>query len=172
MHADITEFRGEHRWLSNFWIIPGGITYRGMHAATTEHLYQASKCLRLEDAQWILASKDAGTAKRRGGQIALIDDGIHLRPNWDAEKIQIMGQLTRLKYKEPGLRAQLLDLRGALIVEGNHWGDEFFGTCYGGKKCGKHTPRGQNWLGRILMVERARIIAEETFAARSQTVAQ
>lgn len=166
MHADITEFRGEHRWLSNFWEIPGGLIYKGMHAATTEHLYQASKCVRLEDALWILASKDAGTAKHRGREVEL-NDPTSIRADWASKKLIVMAELTRLKFQEPTLRAKLLDLRGALITEGNHWGDEFFGTCYGGKKCGKHEPRGQNWLGRILMVERARIIAEETFAARS-----
>lgn len=167
MHADVKEFRGETRWLSNFWEIPGGITYRGMHASTTEHIYQACKALYLEDALHILNAPTAGKAKYRGGELAATDDGARIRPDWNSRKLVIMAELTRLKYEEPTLRAKLLELGAALVVEGNHWHDVTFGVCYGSKKCGPHKPAGDNLLGRIIMVERARIIAEETFNARA-----
>lgn len=166
MHADIVEFRGEHRWLSNFWIIPGGIYYRGMHAPTVEHIYQASKALFLDDALFILEAEDAGTAKRRGALLASDQAPARIRPDWPARKLLVMAELTRLKYQEPGLRAQLLSMNGATITEGNRWHDTFFGVCHGSRRCGMHEPMGQNNLGRLLMVERSRIIAEETLRAR------
>jgi predicted NAD-dependent protein-ADP-ribosyltransferase YbiA (DUF1768 family) len=42
----------------------------------------------------------------------------------------------------------LLATDEADLVEGNHWNDTFWGVCRG---------VGQNWLGRILMDERASI---------------
>lgn len=167
MHADIVEFRGEHRWLSNFWVVPGGITYHGMHAPTAEHIYQACKALYLDDALFILEADNAGAAKRHGALLSADQERSRIRPDWPARKLMVMAELTRLKYQEPGLRAQLLGLNGTTITEGNRWHDTFFGVCHGSRRCGPHEPMGQNNLGRLLMVERARIIAEETFRARS-----
>lgn len=162
MHADITQFHGETRWLSNFWIIPGGITYRGLHAETTEHLYQALKCVRLEDALWILESKSPRVAKRRGHEIEL-NDPSHIRQDWSQAKVRLMAELTALKFQEPGLRQKLVDTGGALIIEGNPWHDTFWGCCNCGGHKGHETEdlHGQNNLGRILMVERALIYAGE-----------
>jgi predicted NAD-dependent protein-ADP-ribosyltransferase YbiA (DUF1768 family) len=42
----------------------------------------------------------------------------------------------------PDLRAKLLATGERPLVEGNHWGDRFWGVCDG---------QGENWLGRILV---------------------
>lgn len=162
MHHDVLEFRGEHRWLSNFWEVPGGIPFGGITVPTVEHAYQASKALRLDDARLILAAPDAGTAKHLGQSLA----PEQIFPDWHGRKLRVMGKLTRLKYQEPGLRAELLGLGPGLIVEGNRWHDTFYGVCLGSKSCDHDEPVGENNLGRLLMAERARLIAERTFAAR------
>ena len=41
--SDIVEFKGEHRWLSNF--SDAKVSYDGVEYPTVEHAYQASKPL-------------------------------------------------------------------------------------------------------------------------------
>ena len=74
--------------------------------------------------------------------------GLLLRPDWGSIKVTVMRALVQQKFKEPRLRELLLKTGGAKLVEGNSWGDQFWGVC---------KDEGENWLGRILMDERARI---------------
>ena len=41
--ADVTEFQGEYRFLSNFW--PAQVVFEGVTYPTSEHAYQAAKTL-------------------------------------------------------------------------------------------------------------------------------
>jgi predicted NAD-dependent protein-ADP-ribosyltransferase YbiA (DUF1768 family) len=60
-----------------------------------------------------------------------------------------MEGLVRQKFsKDPVLRQRLLDTGDQDLVEGNTWGDTFWGVCRG---------QGSNWLGRILMDVRAEL---------------
>jgi predicted NAD-dependent protein-ADP-ribosyltransferase YbiA (DUF1768 family) len=59
-----------------------------------------------------------------------------------------MRDLLRQKFAHPELRRLLLATGDAELVEGNTWGDRFWGVCAG---------RGQNHLGRLLMAIRAEI---------------
>lgn len=55
-----------------------------------------------------------------------------------------MSGLVRQKFNHryPELRTKLLSTGDLEIIEGNHWGDTFWGVCNG---------TGENHLGRILM---------------------
>lgn len=129
----ITRFQGQFRFLSNF---VGGV----------EQKYQAAKCLSKEDANRIL-TLTPGQAKRAGRKVKL-------RPDWDNVKVHIMTNLIRKKfYKEP-FRSQLIATGSQEIIEGNDWGDHFWGVCMG---------FGENQLGKILMRIRNEIKEEEKF---------
>lgn len=133
MSDRIDRFWGDYRWLSNFWPcqIELGITY-----ASVEHAYQAHKAQGVLDHLYVATSATAGEAKRRG-------QALELRPDWDGIKLDLMERCLRLKFA-PGseLAQRLLDTGDAELIEGNSWGDVFWGVCGG---------VGQNHLGRLLM---------------------
>ena len=91
-----------------------------------------------------------------------------MRSDWDHVKIAIMKEAVRLKFEYPTLRGMLLDTGDAELVEGNTWGDRFWGVCDG---------EGDNHLGKILMHtremlrlafdENALAVAVDRFAARN-----
>ena len=76
-----------------------------------------------------------------------------MRPDWDARKLTIMHNLLVHKFEEnPDLVPKLLDTGGAVLVEGNTWHDNFWGSCICPRCSGE---RGRNHLGRLLMQLRA-----------------
>lgn len=123
----IDDFRGPHRFLSNFW--PDG-------PWTLEHLFQAAKTDDRAARAAILSAATPGLAKRLGRAAPL-------RPTWDREKDTVMFSLLMAKF-EPGtsLANQLLGTGNALLIEGNTWGDTYWGVCNG---------EGANNLGKMLM---------------------
>jgi len=133
----IGEFRGEYRFLSNFskhsFIDKDGITW-----ATSEHYYQAKKVALANDPlreAMIMRSTDPGEAKKLA---------VGIKPdNWYDISIDIMRQALRYKFDQnEDIKQKLLDTGDALILEGNHWGDVFWGVCKG---------KGLNMLGKLLM---------------------
>lgn len=140
----ITLFRDEHRFLSNFWFVPEGVHYAWLSGPTVEHVFQALKTTDELDRSEILAARRPGEAKKLGSKVTL-------RPDWESVKLGVMANLQASKYRDPALRALLLGTGDAELVEGNHWCDTFWGRC----TCAKHADEGQNWLGRILMVQRS-----------------
>lgn len=133
----IDSFSGEYRFLSNFYRLPQPIEWEGLLYPTTEHAYQAAKAL---DMRKRLEIRDAATpseAKRMGRPGALL-----LRPEWDNMRVFVMDSLLWLKFSHPILRRWLLETGDAELVEGNTWGDTFWGVCKG---------RGENHLGKGLM---------------------
>ena len=135
----IDSFKGETRWLSNFHMEE--IIFKGVRFPSVEHAFQAMKCEDRAVQEEIRACKTPGQAKRMGKKVKL-------RPNWEQIKLGLMEELTRIKFKIPHLRAQLLDTGDAELIEGNNWGDCFWGVCNG---------VGQNHLGKILMKIRQEI---------------
>ena len=130
----ISEFRGETRWLSNFHKCP--IYYEGIVYPSTEHAYHAAKTLDIEARKIIAALPSPGAAKYLGMKIPL-------RPNWDSIKLEIMTNLNRQKFQgDLELAARLLSTGNQELVEGNNWGDTYWGVCDG---------IGGNNLGKILM---------------------
>lgn len=132
---DILEFSGEYRWLSNFWT--SYLTYDGVDYCSVEHAYQASKTTKIE-LRWLISRASAGEAKGLGRRLKL-------RPDWESIKDSVMLDLLRLKFQHPHLREKLIATGNALLVEGNRWGDTYWGVCNG---------VGENTLGKLLMVVR------------------
>jgi ribA/ribD-fused uncharacterized protein len=115
---------------------------------TLEHRYQAAKCIDKEDTVWILDSRTAGEAKRRGRQVKIIED-------WDEIKIAVMAKLIFMKFAPNSVFGkQLIETGLEEIVEWNTWHDTFWGRCV----CENHRGEGQNWLGMILMLRRSLLV--------------
>lgn len=93
---------------------------------------------------WAFVSKIAtpGQAKRYGSRV------LALRPRWEAMKIRIMARVVRAKFRQnSSLLSLLLATAPSELVEGNTWGDTFWGQCRG---------KGTNHLGLLLMEVRDR----------------
>lgn len=126
----IDSFKNEHRWLSNFWV------YDEKTGMTVEHHYQAAKATNAEDYSRILMAPNPYEAKKLGGQIVC-------RSDWNDVKLVLMEYFVKEKFIwNAQLAAKLKATSDALLVEGNTWGDKFWGVCDG---------EGQNHLGKILM---------------------
>lgn len=129
----IDKFKDKYFWLSNFH--PVTIEMDGDLYPTVEHAYQALKTI---DPTWrarIRWATTPGKAKRLGREAPL-------RTDWDYMKIGVMYCLLTTKFAYPQLKQRLLDTNDDELIEGNEWGDTFWGQCKG---------EGDNWLGRLLM---------------------
>lgn len=133
MKSAILSFQGPYRFLSNFY--PCTIEYNGLIYPSTEHAYQAAKTNDLDLQRMIAGLTNPGMAKKMGKRVPI-------RPDWESIKLQVMYDLCKIKFSIPELREKLLATGGAELVEGNTWGDRFFGVCDG---------EGLNHLGKILM---------------------
>ncbi len=135
----IDEFQGEYRFLSNFWMCD--IKYEGITYTSSEAAYQAAKSLdsRVREA---FTTVMPGKSKRMGSSV-------ELREDWEEVKLQVMEVIVREKFwHNPELKQKLTDTGDAFLIEGNTWGDKFWGCTYT-----KSDPRweGANHLGVILM---------------------
>ena len=141
----IKDFRGPYRWHSNFHLID--IEYEGLVYPSSEHAYQAAKTLDRDwDRKIIQAAPTPATAKRPGMTV-------QLRPDWESIKTRVMETILRTKFEDPELRQKLLDTGSEILIEGNYWHDNFWGTCI----CPRCGDRGENWLGKLLMKIRQEI---------------
>lgn len=129
----ITDFRGEYRWLSNFGESP--IEVGGKSYATVEHFYQAMKATTVEEHEWVRTAPTPGQSKRRGQKVEMVED-------WEEIKLGVMEEGLRRKFQIPELRKKLLRTGFQHLMEGNTWGDTFWGV---------HQGEGLNHLGRLLM---------------------
>ena len=132
----IDSFSGDYAFLSNFY--RASFVWRDTEYLTAEHAFQAAKT---RDPDWhamILAAPTPGKAKRLGRRAPL-------RSNWEAIKDQVMLSIVWHKFAEPALRELLRSTAPATLIEGNNWGDQYWGVCNG---------VGQNRLGHALMAVR------------------
>lgn len=134
--AQITSFSGEYRFLSNFY--PSEFAYIGYKWLTAEHAYQAMKSV--DEDVWnhfAYGGISAGQAKRLGSKI-------NLKPYWEDAKLSVMRSVVSAKFDQnPELMEKLMATKGCELIEGNTWGDTFWGQSPLGK--------GKNELGKILM---------------------
>jgi N-glycosidase YbiA len=145
----IDRFDGEYRWLSNFWLAPIEIGEWDIVFPSVEHAYQAAKhrldqpwAHRQQALREIAEMPTPGMAKRAG---RLID----VRPDWPYAKLPIMRKLIRKKFEmHHYLEQKLVATGNAELIEGNTWGDTYWGVCRG---------RGENHLGKLLMEQRQRL---------------
>ncbi len=142
--SPITSFIGKHSFLSNFY--PARVEFDRQTFPSVEHAYQAAKTLVPIERRIFHTGISAGQAKRAGRRVTL-------RADWIDVKLPIMLDLLRKKFWDDDLAQQLLATQDAELVEGNHWGDTFWGVCRG---------EGANHLGRLLMQVRQEIGAPET----------
>ncbi len=130
----IDSFRGEYRFLSNFY--PAPVVYEGINYPSVEHAYQAAKTQDEAKRIQIAAMEKAADAKAAGRLVVL-------QPDWEDVKLVVMKKLLRLKFaKDSDLAERLLDTGDEELAEGNNWGDAFWGVING---------KGKNWLGKLLM---------------------
>jgi ribA/ribD-fused uncharacterized protein len=85
---------------------------------------------------YIASQPTPGAAKQVGRSIPL-------RENWNDIRIHYMRAILENKFGDYELRERLDSTKGYELIEGNTWGDTFWGQCPLGK--------GQNNLGKLLM---------------------
>lgn len=134
----IESFSGVNRFLSNFY--PIAINFDGHQYSSVEHAYVAAKSHDEAFRETVRATKNAGEAKRLGRLVTLRND-------WEDVKIDVMYMLLCTKFSvatpaHESLLYKLLETGDKELVEGNTWGDTFWGVCNG---------FGQNQLGKLLM---------------------
>jgi len=139
----IKKFRDENFFLSNFY--PIGIKMEGITYPTLEHAYQASKTLDKDERLMILFANTPGKAKRLGKEVKI-------RKDWETTKVDVMKKLLKQKFSNPELKKILMETGDEKIIEGNEWGDTFWGVCNG---------KGFNILGKLLMEIRDNIRKEK-----------
>lgn len=143
----ITEFDGKYAFLSNFFYAP--FVYDGIIYPTNEHFFQAMKTLDQEKRKQIAEAKTPGAAKRMGRQV-------QLREDWEQVKYTAMRVGVERKFDaHPGLAEKLIATGDAILIEGNSWHDNTWGSCFC-PKCAAIA--GKNWLGEILMERRKELI--------------
>ena len=166
---EIREFRGEYAWASNFFAHP--MEWSGFRVPTLEHAYQLDKCpteavgvfpgpdnqmITMPWRQAIAQAPTPGAAKKLG-KVA------PLRPDWETRKVKLMAGLLTRKFADPALRQKLLATGDAKLVEGNWWGDRFWGIDL-------KTGEGQYTLGRLLMTLRIRLREKPPLSPTAPTV--
>ena len=136
----IDKFRGKHWFLSNFY--PGDKT-------SLEHKFQLSKVnIRKKDHnKWIekIGNAEAPREARRLGKYKLPKELIWF--DWETRKVKVMLDLLFEKFSHKKLKKKLLKTGNAQLIEGNSWGDKFWGV-------DEETGEGSNILGRLLMIVR------------------
>jgi hypothetical protein len=146
----IQQFRDEYAFLSNFYPTVG-VRYDGGIYPTSEHAFQASKTTDEELRRKIMIQPSPGAAKRMGRTITL-------REEWVDEMFRCkqMYIILKDKFSIGDLKRKLLNTGDALLIEGNYWGDSFWGV-------NLKTGIGENHLGKLLMkVRRDYTIDHET----------
>ena len=134
----IDRFEGPYRFLSNFWECDIYSSEDGAVYKSVEHIFQADKTNDPKEKKTIRDCATPGQAKRAGRKVTL-------RPDW--EKIKLSRMEARVRYKfftHKDLAELLLATGDEELVEGNDWGDDFWGVIL-------ETGKGENHLGKILM---------------------
>lgn len=140
MKEKIDTFSGDYGFLSNFY--PCEIVFEGRLYKSVEHAYQAAKTLDEQERKGIRGARYAFEAKRLGKTVTL-------RPDWEDVKLSIMEDLIEQKFaNDLRLSIKLDQTYPAELIEGNWWGDTYWGVCDG---------EGENHLGKILMQVRKKI---------------
>jgi hypothetical protein len=137
----IDRFAEDNFFLSNFY--PCQIVGRDYTYTCAEAAYQAAKCMVLADR-----SKFVGL---NGAKSKYLGRKIKVRRDWAAIKLDVMRRLLEIKFSDPKLAAMLVATGDAALVEGNYWGDVYWGVCRG---------KGQNHMGHLLMKLRQELVGE------------
>lgn len=129
----IDNFSGKHFFLSNFYSAP--VHYEGLVYKSSEAAFQSAKTTDMS-IRLKFTTVNPPKSKAMGGHL-------YLRPNWEQIKNQVMEDCVRDKFtRNPDLAEKLLATGDEELIEGNYWGDDYWGVC---------TSEGKNMLGKILM---------------------
>lgn len=138
MNRAIKEFKGDHFFLSNFYLAP--VVYQGIRFENNEAAFQAAKC---PERMHEFCGLNPQSAKRLGRKV-------ELRADWETVKYDVMYQVCMAKFTQnPDLLDKLLQTGDAELIEGNTWGDKVWGVYRG---------IGENHLGKILMQIRSELM--------------
>jgi len=176
----ITSFTGEYAFLSNFYDCPftapwywnemiriAGVEPGLVVWQTNEHYFQAAKARERSQALTIASRPTPQKAKQRGRQVRLTD-------YWETHKLNVMLYGLRYKFQNPMLADMLRATWPHRLVEGNKWGDDYWGgvwvytqesirrtsegqIAWSGPIYDKGICVGHNWLGRLLELVREEI---------------
>ncbi|MGD2065612.1 MAG: NADAR family protein [Candidatus Bathyarchaeota archaeon] len=139
MPKAIDRFSGENRFLSNFYKVK--IVYHDQLFPTLENAYQAAKVP--TNLRFQFQCCTPGQSKRLSREIGIRED-------WDEIKVSVMQELLEQKFACGSYLARKLKRTGDVeLIEGNTWGDTFWGVCDG---------KGKNMLGKLLMDIRQRLL--------------
>jgi len=130
----ISEFKGEYRFLSNFFTSPfnSGVLYP-MHTMfvlqypelivfpSVEAFFQSMKATSPEIAAKIGEMRNPADAKRAGRNV-------DIRQNWlEIREFVMKAGLVAKYHSNPALSSGLVDTAPAFLIEGNYWGDSYWG---------------------------------------------
>lgn len=152
----IDSFKGQYFFLSNF--SDSLLTFDGIDYPTVEHYYVAMKVgnsqlidgkqFDLMDVREMISKIPTASKVKKFGR-----GEIQLRDDWDNIKYDVMYRAVGQKFRRhEKLKELLLGTGDVELVEGNWWGDIYWGICDG---------VGENNLGKILMTVRSEILKEE-----------
>lgn len=140
----VPSFRGDYEFLSNFYASPIR-TASGLVYPSSEHAYQAMKTTSSSTRRFMATISPVGRVKKFGQTVAV-------RDCWDDLKLRAMYKVLKAKFSQNlNLAMALIDTCDAVLVEGNYWGDRFWGVCDG---------TGDNNLGLILMRVRSELFSK------------
>lgn len=142
----ICSFRGEYKFLSNF--SGGPVVVDGVRFPSAEAAYQAQKTSDPNDIEKLIRAKNPVIAKSLGKKVSV-------KPGFFSgdDRIRAMMKVVRAKFAPGTEMGRLLLITGSrVLIEGNTWGDTYFGMIY---KNGEII--GQNILGVCLMVQRDKL---------------
>lgn len=146
MPSHIRYFRGNYAYLSNFWIEKSG--------RSVEHYFQAAKTNDAAQSARILNAANPHEAKRIGRRVSLRED-------WETEKDAVMLTCLRYKFSDARLAKKLRYTADAVLIEGNDWGDTYWGMCDG---------VGKNMLGNMIMQIRSELSVAHFIFANSSNI--
>lgn len=134
----ITKF--SNTFLSNMYHSPiniSDITGYDIIVNTVEHAYQGMKTMMHNEQMKIFTCLSPYEAKKLGKKCMV-------RPAWDTMKYDIMKRLLEKKFSDYVLKEALLSTFPYYLIEGNNWGDTFWGYDV-------NLGKGENNLGKLLM---------------------
>lgn len=145
----IDNFEGKNAFLSNFH--PQAVEYEGITYPSSEHAYQAAKTMDVNTRRTIAGLTTPGMAKKAGRKV-------RIRPDWDSVKDKVMETIVRIKFSNPILKEKLIATGEEELIEGNWWGDRYWGMV----RDDSGSWEGKNKLGNILSKVRNELIKEAT----------
>lgn len=144
--TDITSFSGPYAYMSNFYACEI-VMWRGDRVATLEHAFQAEKMTNDFDRNAVMNAPTPGQAKRVARKLSR-------RGDWEEIKYGVMLYYVRQKFTcHESLKGLLISTGDAQLVEGNDWGDTYWGAV----RNAQGGWNGTNWLGQILMKVRSEL---------------